>query len=623
MTPRRRRWRAIILALAIAEVAYVVSFETVARSGQLERWLDRRPERFQMRYASVHSWLPFWVRTEGLDLQGQTRLAQWRVQAERASGWISPWALLGRRLRFAALSGDGVTVAVRARVRDPAEAAVRLPRVPPIPAFALDDPVEIQQRPPSKRWSFELPRVVARSVDDVWIEGWRIAGIERAVGGFAIVHGQTAEIFPSRLELRAGASLDVDGEPVASGLDGELALTMSPYAYHEVRGVAALAHLSATLGLSGEVVEGALLGRYLQKVPWLEFDPSPIAFEAELEVVDGIVAAGSRLQTVAARRSLGFFGFQATGDARLLFSITDDAEGALARLVFLFGEYEVGRRGDVAAVRGTGLTVVATTRDLRPGPLGDDGRITLDLGKARLDRVEDLASLVPEAAGVVLRGGSAELDGRLDGDLGTDSGNGRVGVRFRDVRVGYGELDLQGDLDVELALASRELRARRFALAGSRVDLTGFRSVGGSPGSEPTSGWWAHFTLGEARLDLATPVVAEGGFAVALRDSQPLVALYTERRELPRWVERLLEMEDVRARGRFRYERPELRLDDLVTRGEHSALSAWLELGRGQRQGALLLEWRALALGVAVDGEKRDWKLVGAREWFRRGEGGG
>jgi len=114
------------------------------------------------------------------------------------------------------------------------------------------------------------------------------------------------------------------------------------------------------------------------------------------------------------------------------------------------------------------------------------------------------------------------------------------------------------------------------------------------------------------------PATAEGQFTLQLSDSAPLVQLYATRKDLPRWVERLLEEPDVRATGRFSYRKPELRIEALKARFEHWGFEADLELGKDRRRGLLLLEWRKLALGVRMEGDKRDFKLTGARKWFEQ-----
>ena len=173
-------------------------------------------------------------------------------------------------------------------------------------------------------------------------------------------------------------------------------------------------------------------------------------------------------------------------------------------------------------------------------------------------------------------------------------------------------------------MTSRDLAGRRFDLAGTRVELTGFTGPGAAQKSpkrgtaRPPAG-----LAGGARsrprslsLHLVEPATAEGQFSLHLSDSAPLVQLYATRKDLPRWVERLLEEPDVRATGRFAYRKPELTIEGLQARFEHWGFEADLELGKDRRRGLLLLEWRKLALGVRMEGEKRTLKLTGAREWF-------
>ena len=180
-----------------------------------------------------------------------------------------------------------------------------------------------------------------------------------------------------------------------------------------------------------------------------------------------------------------------------------------------------------------------------------------------------------------------------------------------------------GSSRVDVPITSRDLEGQEFDLAGTRIELTGFTGPGEAKvaGSRVSAApAWTRLA-GHDRdpgrsLHLVEPATAEGQFTLHLSDSAPLVALYATRKDLPRWVERLLQEPDVRATGRFAYRRPELTIEALKARFEHWGFEADLELGKNHKRGLLLLEWRKLALGVRMEGEKRDFKLTGAREWF-------
>ena len=110
----------------------------------------------------------------------------------------------------------------------------------------------------------------------------------------------------------------------------------------------------------------------------------------------GRLLAGSRLHTEKTARTLRFFGFEATGQALLHFDVRRDATGGHADLAVGFDDFELRTSAaGQAVVGGTGLSLLATTRDLRAGGLPDDATIRIDLGEARLLDLAGFSDLLP------------------------------------------------------------------------------------------------------------------------------------------------------------------------------------------------------------------------------------
>ncbi len=623
----RRSALYLLAGLLLGELFYVGAFEWAARSGQLEQWINRRPDKAQLTFRNAHSWFPFRVSLAGVDLSVQTPRLQWRLRCERASGWISPAPLLGRRLRVESATISGAEFGLRRRADSPQEAAARAALLPPIAAFPLTG-TPLLPRPVRPAWNFEFPRLEALQVRTVWLEQLRLTGEMRAAGGFAIRRRIEAEVESSRLEVTAGI-LELAGAPLAQGLQGALTFSAIPYAYREHRGLEALPYLDSSATLAGEIFAAPLLRSYLARAPWLEFEDSATAFDAALEMRRGVLVGGSHLHTEKASRTLRFFGFEASGTALLNFDVRRDATGGHADLAVGFDDFELRRSAaGPPVVGGSGLTLLATTRDLRASGLPDDATIRIDLGEARLLDLAGFSDLLPPSAGLALAGGQGEVHGQLEAELGAGeagSASGSLSARITQAALISNGARFSGAVALDVPITSRDLAGRRFDLAGTRVELTGFAGPGeanatgprdsGAPGGP---GWRGTIETQVARLHLVEPATAEGQFTLQLSDSAPLVALYATRKDLPRWVERLLEEPDVRATGRFAYRKPELRIEALQARFEHWGFEADLELGKDRRRGLLLLEWRQLALGVRMEGDKRDFKLTGAREWFAK-----
>ena len=616
MSRRRRRLLLALGAIVALELAWVLTFEWAAKSGRLERWIARRPQRFQLSFAEAHSYFPLHVHLDRLRMACQTPRWQWKIEARSADALISPWPLLTRTLKFERLRGADLVFQARRR---PSDEILQASSVPEIPDFT-SIPGGIELDPPVKTpWSFELPRVELDAIREIWVEKVRLEGLLSAQGGFAIRDREKAEIYPSKIRA-ANATLFVAGDRLARLLSGSVSGRLAPYAYRVERGLKLLPHLSGRSRLRGEIRESALLARYLPRADWLELDDEPATFTSEIVVEKGALGVGSRLTAERPRRTIGIFGFETRGETRLQFAVNRDEQGPLGILNLRFNAFDVRFRGfEEPQVAGRGLEIVIRSRDLDLAHPSDDARITVDLGEARIPDLRSFQPLLPRSSGLEIRGGDGDIHARLEIDLARGSAFGGLSAIVERAAATLDDLSFEGRIDLEVPMSSRDLLGRRFDLAGARLDLSGFR-VPPAKGAPPDirNDWWASTVLREAELELGPSGALSGSYSLKMRDSVPLVQLYSARKDLPGWVKSLLTVPDVDAEGSFRWRPGEIRLESLETRLREARVRARLAMAPTRRHGQLLLEWKGLSLGVELVEGQRRLKIRRAREWFER-----
>jgi hypothetical protein len=350
------------------------------------------------------------------------------------------------------------------------------------------------------------------------------------------------------------------------------------------------------------------------QAPWLKLDGAG-SINADVQVVDGRLAAGSRITVPGVDATADVMGNRIRGRARADIRLDAGQQGELVpRLQAVMETF------DVAAVKAPAKPYVRG-RNLRlsvnaDGPLAR-ARDTL---KARVvfegAAVPDLRVYNPFLPRRHMRfdQGAGTLSGDLSLDAAGDVGHGTLRIAGRGTRMHLADLALRGDIDLDLKLRRADLRQRWFVADGSTVHV---RNVGfTAPGGESRRGWWARVKLDRARLDVDRPISAGGGADVTMKDVGFLLALFSRQKEYPAWVYKLIDAGQARVQGRVQWRDDVLVLDRMQARNDRYDMLARLRLQGGQRQGDLYARWRALSVGIEVQGTHRKLHLVRAREWY-------
>ncbi len=584
------------------------AFARFEASGQLAALVERRPDKFRLQWRSVRSPWPGWVEVEGLVVTGRTPRLRWQVTADEVSGVLQPLALLRRQLHFHHLRARGLTVR-SARFDPPPPIDAR--HGPPIAGLpATPGPGPRTDRP---AWSYRFSGLEFRDLREVWTDDRRLTGAIHGSGGFALHRRTLCEIEPAQIEIDR-LEFAVGDHAVASAVTGAARFRIAPWRYQRAPVERVAQSFSGQVDLSGQLEPERLLRALFGDRDWLHAQPAPAQFESDLRVAHGRLVAGSRLALVQPVQSLDLFGFAVTGDARLAATVSGRRPARLDSSLQL-DHWRLGRPGAPPFLGGSGLRLEAQIDEPRLHNLPESLRLSLDLGTARADDLTFFAAYLPPTFQTRIVSGAAELSGRLEFDPGQGGGSGQLQVRAPDLQLEVGGQPIAGDVRARIQLAEPELhRPYRFSVAGSQIRLDGFSA----PGVDGVrmNGWWSELDLRSGHVELDDSIRLSADFDAKLRDTRPLVFVWQLRRDLPSWAERLLTLEGLSASGRFDWSRGQFRLERGHVPLANGEIRAEARLEEAWRQARLLMTWRRLAVGLAIDGDQRDIRLIGARDWY-------
>lgn len=272
-----------------------------------------------------------------------------------------------------------------------------------------------------------------------------------------------------------------------------------------------------------------------------------------------------------------------------------------------------------AAPRDAPRQVLLDGRDLQLTMHGDAELARLrDTLKAQLRfsdaRVPDLTVYNRYLPGknVRLLGGSGSLTGDVALNAAGDVGSGHANLRGQGAHLALAGVQMRGDAELQAQLQRADFKNKFFDLSGTRVRLRNMRV--GDDSSD--ANWWGQMQVGAGTIQASAPFQVDADAAIRMRDVAPLLSVFAQRADYPRWVLGLLDSGELDATGRVRWRKQQLLIDDLHAENARLSLRARLALNDEQRRGDLYLRWGVLGAGIELDGKQRQWHLAGAREWY-------
>lgn len=338
--------------------------------------------------------------------------------------------------------------------------------------------------------------------------------------------------------------------------------------------------------------------------------------DADVQVVQGKLAPGSRIGVPEVDAVVDVMGNRIRGQANADIRLDAGPQGQLApHLQVVMQQFHIAatRAPDEPYVEGRNLRLVLDAVG-QVGTLRDamKGRVTFE--QARVPDLRVYNAFLPRQQ-MRFNGGSGLLSGDLSLDTAGEVGQGTLAIAGRAASMHLAGIDVQGDLDLHLQLRRADLKRHSFVADGSTVE---FRNLSfREPGGESRSGWWAKLKLARARLDIDKPISAGGSADVAMKDVGFLLALFSRKKDYPKWVFKLVDAGQAQVDGRVQWQDDVLILDRMQAHNERFDLAARLRLQGKRRSGQLYAEWGVLSMGVEARDGARQFHLIRAKQWYQ------
>jgi hypothetical protein len=622
--PRVLRW--ILGALVAFEILYVLAAVILVQSGQVERWVNKHPEKLKITFDSAWTFLPGLVHLGGVRVVNQGRGNQLEAVVDSARVFVNPFALIGKTVSARAFTADGVEFRYRKRPQTSEEAAEKAELVPPIEGAAYEPyggpPKENKAKDPDKKgWTVDVGSATLADIREIWMGAFRLRGAGRVDASVRVETGDGTRLSIRKAGVRYGqADLTVGGEHYSKDLKIDIDGAMEPFSTKETKGPAILGLVTASVEVSGKST-GQLLNYYFGKADWLKFRTEPRQMSLKLDVDHGKIKPGGYLDLEKGPLGAEFAGFIAEGDAgaRMDMEPAAEGEGADVHVKVDFSDYGMRREVDGPPImKGAGLLIEARSpADLEKIP-PDDFAGQIQLGKAEFPDLTFVNEMLPRGGGLAVQSGRGSVDGGFEIESVTEC-HGQVKIKTADLVLGAGGVKNDGDVEVTIEVPHGNLNDLKFGIDHTRVEFKNFDFT--SEGyEEKLPPWQGRFEVTDGTLDLGDTKGVSGNLEIFFTDTRPLVAFLSKDEPMKGWKKNLLMIDKVTGESVAEMTPGTTTIRHFGIRGEKLDVRFRATLNEKGAFGKARAMYGILKAGIAIEGQQRHLKILRVGSWYKNND---
>ena len=616
----------VLGALAAFEALYVLAAIIVVQSGQVDRWVNKHPEKLKITFDSAWTFVPGLVHLKGVRVVNQGRGNQLEAVVDGARVFVNPFALIEKAVVARSFKADGVEFRFRKRPQTPEEAAEKVELVAPIEGapyepYSGPPKVEKPKDPNKKGWTIEVGSATLAGIREIWIGPMRLRGGGTVDASVRVETGDGTSLDIRKAIVRyAAAELVVGGEPYSKKLKLHVDGMMEPFNTKATKGSAVLGLVTANVELSGNST-GQLLNHYFGKVEWLKFKSQPRLMAAKLDIDHGKLKPGSYFDLDKGPLGVQFAGFIAEGDAAARMDIEPAKQGAGAdvHVKVDFSDYGMRRLVEGPPVmKGAGLLVHARSpADLEKIPPEDfEGQI--QLGTAEFPDLTFLNQMLPAGGGLAVQSGRGSVDGGFE-IVSSSECHGQVKIRTADLVLGAGGVKNDGDVEVTIEIPVGNLNELKFGMDRTRIEFQNFDFT--SEGyEEKLPPWQGRFELTEGTLDLGAAKRLNGHLEIGFTDTRPLVAFLSKDKPMKGWKKNLLMIEKVTAESVAEMTPGTTTIRHFGIRGEKLDVRFRATINAQGAFGKARARYGILKAGIAIEGQERGLRIRRVGSWYQKND---
>ena len=623
-----RTWlKRIVVTVLLAELVYVILFNLVLQLPATRTFVNQiRPEKLYITWESAWTLYPFRFHFRNASGNGQSRSQQWEFETQAVSASIDVLPLLFKRVWIDHVRLSDASYKQRPRLKPDIDYSGLIPFYPPISGREISD-VAATPMKNKKAWHIDIEDIRLDGEYRYWVHQFRGQARGTLLADLDVVsRGGLFSITVPQIDLEfdpqySGESRELFTQGVISG-----ELELAPFIPRENKGSKILRYLLIDADLNIDMNSLDLIEPFARKYQHLQIDGSGL-INGHLSMEKGKVLAGTDLKIDADNLNVNLVSHNIDGNGSVMIKANQEAENRLD-LDVRFNDMVVGQvGGSQPLLTGHGLVLTGTSDNLliptgdaneSSGPEGLRNKLKqvelqLKIPTARVADMSVFNYYLPPGAPLSFTRGTADLE--ADISLNQDNADGFLRLKAMDMEALIDQQSIRADFNADISVMDGSFGELVLDISGSELRLDNVKVIGETE-SFNQKNWAAILTLTQAEAVLTSPVRLKAKTSLHMTDSRPIVAMFGNQKDSPRWVKKMLTIEDVYSTVELDFVNPRLTIPAASMESDKIELGAKGVIDKDLRNGVIYARYKKLDIVVKISNGKRNIDLIRARRTF-------
>ena len=623
--------RRVVKVAVTVELAYLLIINSALQLSLTQDLVNMiRPAKFHVSWESAWSFYPFRVHARGISVNGQSRSQQWELQASSGAGSIALLPLIFKVVHVSGIRAEDVDYRQRPRLKPDRNYSDKLAYFPSITGRDIV-PVDTSVLKKKRPWKVRLRDMRASGQHSFWIFNIKGSGAGTAMADLNIeTRGGPFSLDARDINLRLGPAYVNSDTELFKGGDVNGKLGFAPFVPRENKGLQMLpfAHVDTQLDLT--VGSLGFINLFTANLGNVVISGAG-RVKGRLVASEGYMRAGTDFSATTEDLNVVIRELDVSGRGVIAVHTPDDADKPMgldinydSLVVSRLGESEAFLQGDSLNLQYRGSNLIALDPGMSIKELLSDERaierrkssaLNLLVKDASVLNMSVLNYYLPPDMPFSFTGGSANLD--ADVFLGATDMKGSIKLDSSDVKVTLDDQNFEADLAADINIKGGMPLEFRADISGSSL-LMDKVTVDGEHESFDGDYWSALLELTEAEGVFQKPLKFSAKADLSVSDTRPLVAMFDNRGDPPRWVSKLMTVKDLKGKAELGLSEGRFTIPLAYVDSEIAEVAAKAEFHRGERNGLVYARYKKFDLLLKRLNGKRDLDVIKVREKFDR-----